>query len=154
MADRISGPDRRELLAGLGAALIGLPSRAAAAPGPVLALQARADALDLRPGPPPAALPSLAATPGDLRFRRGDALQIQLGNETAAPIALNWHGLDGVSASEPLLARSPVAPQGKDSLAIPLRHAGTFLCDMRLLGDSQAPASAARALIVAESETG
>jgi FtsP/CotA-like multicopper oxidase with cupredoxin domain len=35
---------------------------------------------------------------------------------------------------------------------IPLRHTGTFLCDMRLLGDGQALPSAARALIVAERE--
>jgi FtsP/CotA-like multicopper oxidase with cupredoxin domain len=153
MADRISGLDRRELMAGLGAALIGpaLPSRAAAEGRPVLALQARADALDLRPGQPATAITSLAATPGELRFKRGDALQIELGNETAAPIALNWHGIDGVSASEPLLARAPLAPQAKDSLVIPLRHAGTLLCDIRLLGDGASP-SAARALIVAENE--
>jgi FtsP/CotA-like multicopper oxidase with cupredoxin domain len=155
MADRISGPDRRELMAGLAAALIGpaLSSRAAAEGRPVLALQARTDALDLRPGQPPTAITSLAATPADLRFKRGDALQIQLGNETAMPIALNWHGIDGVSASEPLLVRAPVAPRANDSLVIPLRHAGTLLCDIRLLGDGQAPCSAARALVVAESET-
>ena len=35
---------------------------------------------------------------------------------------------------------------------IPLRHAGTFLCDLRLLGDGQARPLPARALIVAESE--
>ncbi|HEY3793350.1 MAG TPA: multicopper oxidase domain-containing protein [Bradyrhizobium sp.] len=144
-------------MAGLGAALIApaLPSRATAEGRPELALQARADALDLRPGQPATAITSLAAPRGntELRFRRGEALQIQLGNETTAPIALNWHGIDGVSASEPLLARTPLAPQAKDSLAIPLRHAGTFLCDMRLLGDGQAVPSAARALIVTENET-
>ena len=79
----------------------------------MLALQARTDALDLRPGQPPTAITSLAATPGDLRFKRGDTLQIQLGNETAMPIALNWHGIDGVPASEPLLVRAPVAPRAK-----------------------------------------
>ena len=35
---------------------------------------------------------------------------------------------------------------------VPLRHAGTFLCDLRLLGDGQARPSPARALIVGESE--
>ncbi len=35
---------------------------------------------------------------------------------------------------------------------IPLRHAGTFLCDLRLLGDGQARPLPARALVVGESE--
>jgi FtsP/CotA-like multicopper oxidase with cupredoxin domain len=166
MAERIPGSDgqlgrsldRRELMAGVGAALVGpaLASRAVAAgPPPVLALQARADALNLRPGQPATAIQSLALPHGntELRFKRGDTLQIQIGNETTAPIVLNWHGIDGVPASEPLLARSAVAAQATDSLAIPLRHAGTFMCDIRLLGDGQTPPSAARALIVAESET-
>ena len=33
---------------------------------------------------------------------------------------------------------------------VPLRHAGTFLCDLRLLGDGLARPSRARALIVQE----
>jgi FtsP/CotA-like multicopper oxidase with cupredoxin domain len=165
MAQRIPGSDgrlgrgldRRELMAGLGAAMVApaLPSPAAAEAPPVLALQAKADALDLRPGQPATAIWSLAGGHGntELRFRRGDALRIQLGNATTAPVALNWHGIDGVPAGEPLLARLPLAPQATDSFAIPLRHAGTFMCEGRLLGDAQTPPSAARALIVAESET-
>src|SRR6202011_4458693 len=35
---------------------------------------------------------------------------------------------------------------------IPLRHAGTFWCDLRLLGDGQARPSRARAFVVGESE--
>ena len=65
---------------------------------------------------------------------------------------LNWRGIDGVPAAEPLAARPPLAAGAKETSAIPLRHAGTFLCDLRLLGDGQARPSAARALIVAESE--
>ena len=146
--------DRRELVAGLGAALIApaLPSRAAAEG--VLALQARADTLDLRPGQPATAIWSLGGgTHAELRFQRGETLQVQLGNATTAPLALNWHGIDGVPASEPLLARSPVGAQAKDGFAIPLRDAGTFMCDGRLLGDGPVPPSAARALVVAESAT-
>ena len=149
--------DRRELMAGLGAALIGpaLPSRAAAE-GRACA-GAAGQGRRPRPASGPAGHRDLVARRGarnaELRFKRGDTLQIQLGNETTAPIALNWHGIDGVPASEPLLARPPLAPQATDSFAIPLRHAGTFMCDVRLLGDGQPPPSAARALIVAESET-
>jgi len=149
------GLDRRQLMAGLGAVLVApaLPSRAAGERP--LALQAKADTIDLRPGQPATAIRALAGGPGnaELRFKRGDTLQIQLGNTTTAPVALNWRGIDGVPASEPLLARSPLAPQATDSFAIPLRHAGTFMCDGRLLGDGQGSPSAARALIVAESET-
>ncbi len=77
---------------------------------------------------------------------------MSLGNETTSPVALNWHGIDGVPATEPFMARTPLAPQGKENFAIPLRHAGTFMCDVRLLGDGQTRPSAARALIVRESE--
>ena len=65
---------------------------------------------------------------------------------------LNWHGIDGVPAAEPLTARLPLAPGSQENLAIPLRHAGTFLCDLRLLGDGQARPSRRGPLIVGESE--
>ena len=68
------------------------------------------------------------------------------------PAVLNWRGIDGVPAVEPLTARPPLAAGGKEALQLPLRHAGTFLCDLRLLGDGQAQPSQARALIVRESE--
>jgi FtsP/CotA-like multicopper oxidase with cupredoxin domain len=67
-------------------------------------------------------------------------------------VALNWHGLDGTPATEPLLARPTLAPGARDSFVLPLRQAGTFLCDLRLLGDSQVLPSPARALVVPESE--
>lgn len=155
MVNRIFRPDRRELLAGLGAAMVGpaLPSMAATEARPALALQAKADAIALRPGQPDTSIWSLgAATPNILRFKRGDALDVRLANDTTAPVALNWHGIDGVAAAEPLLAQAALPPQGKQSLTIPLRHAGTFMCDLRLLGDGDGRPSAARALIVAENE--
>jgi FtsP/CotA-like multicopper oxidase with cupredoxin domain len=157
MADRTSGLDRRDLIAGLGATLIGpaLPSRAAAAEErPALALEARTDTISLRPGQPASSIVSLARGPanGELRFSRGDQLQVDLTNQTGIPIALNWRGFDGVPACQPLLGQAPLSPQGRVSLAIPLRQAGTFMCDVRLLGDGRPPASAARALVVTERE--
>jgi FtsP/CotA-like multicopper oxidase with cupredoxin domain len=156
MANRIFRPDRRELMTGLAAAMVSpaLPSMASAEARPSLALQAKADTLALRPGQPDTPIWSLGtSTPhGPLRFKRGDALEIRLGNDTTAPITLNWHGIDGVAMAEPLLAQPALAPQAKQSLEIPLRHAGTFMCDMRLLGDGEGRPSAARALIVGESE--
>jgi FtsP/CotA-like multicopper oxidase with cupredoxin domain len=156
MADRILRLDRRELMAGLGAALLGpaMPGTAAAQGHPSLMLPAKAGLLALRPGAPDTPIWSLAGPTPDpgLRFKRGDELEITFSNELPVPAVLNWQGIDGVPAAEPLVARSPLAANGRENLAIPLRHAGTFLCDIRLLGDGEARPSAARALIVGETE--
>jgi FtsP/CotA-like multicopper oxidase with cupredoxin domain len=87
-----------------------------------------------------------------LRFKRGDAIEVALTNQLPVPAVLNWRGLDGVPAAEPLAATTPLASGANQTFSIPLRHAGTFLCDLRLLGDGQARPSSARALIVTESE--
>ncbi len=156
MANRILRLDRRELLTGLGAAVLGpgLPRIAAAQGRRPLPLQAQAGSLALRPGAPETPIWSLQGSARDpaLRFRRGDQLEIELLNELPVPTVLNWYGLDGVAAAEPLAARSPLVSGARENLAIPLRHAGTLLCDLRLLGDGQARPSPARALIVAETE--
>jgi FtsP/CotA-like multicopper oxidase with cupredoxin domain len=65
---------------------------------------------------------------------------------------LNWRGIDGAPAAEPLTSRAPLAAGGKETVLVPLRRAGTYLCDLRLLGDGQARPSLARAIIVGESE--
>jgi FtsP/CotA-like multicopper oxidase with cupredoxin domain len=156
MADRIFQLDRRTLLTGLGAAVVGSPMpRMAAAQGrPGLSLQARPGVAGLRPGGPETPIWSLTTpTPETgLRFKRGDQLEVTLGNELPVPAVLNWRGIDGAPATEPLLARASVAAGAKDSFQAALRHAGTFLCDVRLLGDGQARPSAARAFVVNESE--
>jgi FtsP/CotA-like multicopper oxidase with cupredoxin domain len=156
MADRIFRLGRRELLAGLGAALIDpvLPGIAAAPGRASLTLQATSGVIALRPGQADTAIWSLQGSPPEPRpqFRRGDELEISLRNELPVPAVLNWHGLDGAPGVEPLVARPPLAPGGVEKLVLPLRQAGTFLCDLRLLGDGQARPSPARALIVAESE--
>ena len=156
MADRISRLDRRELLAGLGAAALtpSMSSIAAAQRHPPLSLQAKAGVAALRPGGPDTPIWSLLTpTPETgLRFRRGDTLEIALGNELPVRTVLNWHGIDGVPAAEPLAARAPVAAGAKETVTVQLRHAGTFLCDLRLLGDGQARPSPMQALVVGESE--
>jgi FtsP/CotA-like multicopper oxidase with cupredoxin domain len=156
MADRTFPLDRRELLTGLGAIALApaLPATAAAQGRPSLTLQARPGLLALRPGRPDTPIWSLGEQTPDpaFRFKRGDMLEIALGNELPIPALLNWHGIDGAPAAEPLAARAPLAPGAKETLAIPLRHAGTFLCDIRLLGDGQARPSPVRALVVEESQ--
>ncbi len=156
MADRILRLDRRDFLAGLGAAALGpaLPGFAAAQGHPLLTLQAKAGTIALRPGQPETPIWSLRGAPPDpiLRFKRGDEVEITLQNELPVPALLSWHGIDGVPAAEPLTVRAPMAAGGRETLAISLRHAGTLLCDLRLLGDGQAQPLPARALIVRENE--
>jgi FtsP/CotA-like multicopper oxidase with cupredoxin domain len=127
---------------------------AAAQRRPSLTLQAKAGVIALRPGGPDTPIWSLQGPTPDtgFRFKRGDALEITLGNELPVSAVLNWHGIDSIPAAEPLAARAPLAPGGKETFAIPLRYAGTFWCDLRLLGDGQARPSRARALVVGESE--
>jgi hypothetical protein len=78
----------------------------------------------------------LAARPAPTVWE-GDELEIAMQNSLPVRTVLNWHGLDGLTAAEPLITRSPLPPAGKETLAIPLRQAGTFLCDLRLLADGQ-----------------
>ncbi|WP_371817801.1 multicopper oxidase domain-containing protein [Bradyrhizobium sp. CCBAU 53421] len=60
------------------------------------------------------------------------------GNELPVAAALDCRGLDGIAAAEPLASRAPVATGAKDTFQLPLRHAGTFLCEP-LIGDGAAP---------------
>jgi FtsP/CotA-like multicopper oxidase with cupredoxin domain len=118
----------------------------------ILMLQAKPGAAALRPGQPDTPVWSLLTPETGMRFRRGDLLEVVLENDLPVPVVLDWRGIDGAPATEPLAARSALASGGKDSFAMPLRHAGTFLCDLRLLGDGQARPLPARVLVVGESE--
>ena len=156
MTDQIFPLSRREFVAGLGSAVLGPVTSSIALAGerPSLVLQAKADVVALRSGAPDTPIWSLGRSTSDpgLRFKRGDAVEVMLVNQLPVPAVLNWRGLDGVPAAEPLTATTPLAPSASQTLSIPLRHAGTLLCDLRLLGDGQARPSSARALIVSESE--
>jgi FtsP/CotA-like multicopper oxidase with cupredoxin domain len=156
MADRIFPLDRRELIAGLGAVALvpALPPMATAQGRPSLMLRAKAGAAALRAGQPDTPVWTLEGPPPDrdVSLKRGDALELTLQNDLPVPTVLNWHGIEGVAATEALAARAPLPPGAKETFAIPLRHAGTLMCDLRLLGDGQVLPSPARALIVRESE--
>jgi FtsP/CotA-like multicopper oxidase with cupredoxin domain len=114
-----------------------------------LTLQAKPDVLALRPG---AETPIWSIGSSELKFRRGDSLDVGFSNELPLASVLSWRGLDGVPDAEPLISRAPLASGAKESLQLPLRHAGTFVCDPGLLGDGQARPSRARALVVSENE--
>jgi FtsP/CotA-like multicopper oxidase with cupredoxin domain len=144
--------DRRTLLAGLGAAALEacLPAATLAQARRPLAISAKPDSLVLRPGG--AATPMWSVLGDDVRASRGGTLDLTLSNELPAPLVLYCRGIDGAPAAEPLLARAPLAAGAKESVQLPLRHAGTFLCDSGLLNEGQARPLRARPLVVLESE--
>jgi FtsP/CotA-like multicopper oxidase with cupredoxin domain len=152
MADRTFPVSRRQLLVGLGATALGptIPF-IAAAQGRALLLQAKSGGVSLRPGETDT--PAwLLESPTPARFKRGEELEITLHNDLPAPMAPHWRGIDGVPTAEPLIARASLAPGRKETFAIPMRHAGTFMADLRLLGDGQSHPLRALAWIVQESE--
>jgi len=145
MAKRTSLTSRRTFLGGLcGFALVPERSPAAAAPQALL-LRAAVTKIALRPGQREAPIWSLnGPTPGTaLRFKQGEEVEISLQNDLPVPVALDLRGLDGNTAAEPLTVRPPLAPAATTTFRLPLRHAGNFLCDIRLLADG---AAAARSL--------
>ncbi len=156
MAERILRLNRRALISGLGAAVLApaMPGIAATPRHASLVLQAKDGIIALRPGAPETPIWSFQEpTPEPaFRFRRGDELEITVRNDLPVPTLLNWHGLDGVPAAEPLAARPPLSARDSETQVIPLRHAGTSLCDLRLLGDARARPLPACAVVVEESE--
>jgi FtsP/CotA-like multicopper oxidase with cupredoxin domain len=156
MTDCRSFPTRRGVLTGLAAGVMNASIRrpAAAQERHILALSATPGLASLRRGEKDTSVWSLVAVPvANLRFRRGDEVEVTLNNDLPVPVAVNWHGIDGVPAIEPLTVRAPVSPGRKDTFVMPLRHAGTMLCDVRLLGDGQGLPSRALPLVVEERET-
>jgi FtsP/CotA-like multicopper oxidase with cupredoxin domain len=147
-----SALDRRELIAGLGAVALAplLPVAGLAQGRSALALQAKPDSLALRPEAP--ATPIWTLQGPELGFGRGETAEIAFANELPVPALLDCRGLDGAPTAEPLTARTPLAAGTKETLQLPLRHAGTFLCGLALPGDGQARPSRARALVVRESQ--
>ena len=151
MSDHIFRPNRRAVMAGLAASTFLQPDKAAHADqASRLTLRCKADLLELREGQPATPIWSLGDQP--LVFKRGDRPDITLDNDLPVPVLLNWRGVDGAAAVEPLLARVALAPSATDTLQLPLRHAGTYLCDFSLPGDGAARATRALPLIVGESE--
>ncbi|MBR0829456.1 multicopper oxidase domain-containing protein [Bradyrhizobium manausense] len=146
-----SRPNRRELMAGIAAAVMipALPTR------PVRASQARlltakADTLSLRPNGPATPVWSFAGP--DLRLKRGQSQEVAFDNGLPSPAILSWRGLDAAAAAEPLLNRQPVAAGAKETSIISTPHAGTLMVDLRLLEDGLKQPARPLPVIVQESE--
>jgi hypothetical protein len=104
-------------------------------------LQAKAGIVALRPGEANTPIWSLLgpAHERDMSLKRGDDLEITLANELPVAAALNWHGLDGVPAAEPLVARAPLSPGAKQTFVIPLRHAALLCATFASWGGQRPP---------------
>ena len=89
---------------------------------------------------------------GNLSFQRSETANVTVGNGLPAPLSLHWRGLNGASAAEPLLARTPLAAGASESFPLTMLHAGTSLCDSGLLGDGLAHPLRSKPLIVLETE--
>ena len=142
--------DRREVMAGLAAAALNPASpRIATAEGrQSLHLRAATDTIALDPARPPMQVASLQGPAPAVRIKRGGELDLRLRNDLPAPVALDLHGVDGAGSAEPLVRRQAVAAGAEDTFVVPLRQAGTFLCDVRLLGAAVRPL----ALIIEDSD--
>jgi FtsP/CotA-like multicopper oxidase with cupredoxin domain len=148
MSNRMSWTSRREVIAGLGAATVA--SRLPAAAGRTPPLRALAGTIALRQGGPET--PAWAFGVAKLRFGRSDKQQITFENRLPVPVVLNWRGIGGARAAEPLISQPALAPDNDETFEIPLRYAGTFMCDVRLLGDGAARPSRPLPVIVEESQ--
>lgn len=149
MTNQVFLLSRRGLLAGLGTAALvsgmGLPALAQAPAS--LALRARPGKLAKTEGFEAPVWLLETASPGPIRVPKGN-LAVTLSNELPAPIVLNWLGIDGAPAAEPLTGQAPVPPGGRAAFTLPLRQAGTALISAQLLGDASGRPEAGRALIV------
>jgi FtsP/CotA-like multicopper oxidase with cupredoxin domain len=87
------------------------------------------------------------------RYNRGTLLNIALQNELPMPAALSIRSIDGAPGIEPLAAQPPLAPGARGSVSVPLRHAGTYLCDLWLPDDAALQPTRSLPLIVDEIES-
>lgn len=141
MSNDILRPNRRRVLASLGAVAIGplIPHASIAAESAPLFVRAESATIDLSPGHPASPVWQLSAPSEVLRVRRGAPLELTLTNGLPAPIALSWRGPAAASAIEPLLVQPALAPGASARLALPTSQAGTGFCDIRLLADTSSP---------------
>lgn len=149
MTNQVFSPSRRTLLTGLGGAALvsglGLPVLAQTAAS--LTLRARPGKLAKTEGFEPPVWLLETERPGPIRVPKGD-LAVTLSNELPAPIVLNWLGIDGAPAAEPLTGQPPVSPGGRTAFTLPLRQAGTAFISAQILDDPAGRPAAGRALIV------
>ena len=151
MASRFSPIDRRDFLAGVGAASLAplLSGISGARAGSPLVLHARRDTRSLRPAGLETLLWSFLGQ-AEGQPKPGEGFNFTFSNELPVPAVLSCRGLDGSPATEFLLAQPALAPGESRDIQIPFRRAGTHFFDIRLLGDGQGRPSRALAVMPLE----
>lgn len=124
-----------------------------AAPPPVRAAERKSLSLELSPAALDIALEKQVQGSKFVavklpRFVRGDIAEVTVRNTLPVAAAIHWRGLDGAPELQPWLARPPIAAGGTGVFTVPLRHAGTLLCEARLADGQRL---AALPVVVAES---
>jgi FtsP/CotA-like multicopper oxidase with cupredoxin domain len=140
MTNSFFATDRRRFMAAFGAfGLSAAMSRASAGQaGQTLRLEATPTTILLRPGEGPIPIWGLETSAAPLRLKTGQ-LDVTFRNGLPAPAVLDWRGIDGAPAAEPLAARPPVPPGAEVTFPLPLRRSGTYFADLRLLTAPDAP---------------
>jgi FtsP/CotA-like multicopper oxidase with cupredoxin domain len=158
MAGLIISLDRRKLMTGLAAVAMSQVVGARSQERRGLLLSAHeSDPFDATMKAEPAVW-SLLGPPSDHGapiFRRGDELEITFMNLLPVPAALNWYGIDGAPGAEPLFKPTPLSKgtlESRETFVAPLRHAGTYMFDLGLLGDGQKKATRPLDFVVRERE--
>jgi FtsP/CotA-like multicopper oxidase with cupredoxin domain len=135
MANSFSAFSRRRFMARFGAAtLTAMMPRASAGQAPqTLRLEARPGAILLRPGEAPTPIWGLEPAAATPRLKAGQ-LEVTFRNALPVPAVLDW----------------PIQPGAEVSFPLPLRRAGTFFADLRLLAPPEAPPCRPLPLVVEE----
>ncbi|WP_245286863.1 multicopper oxidase domain-containing protein [Bradyrhizobium sp. Tv2a-2] len=115
-----------------------------------LRLEAQLATIPLGPGQAPTTIWGLVPSISPLRLKGG---QVEVTFRNRLPVAAvpDWRGIDGAALAEPLIARPAVPPGAEATFPLPLRRAGTFFADLRLLAAPGAPPSRPLPFIVEES---
>ena len=134
IANRFFAVDRRRFMAGFGTAgVTAILSRGSAAQAPrTLTLEAKPSSISVRPSEAPTPIWGLESSAAPLRLKPGQ-VEVTFRNGLPVPAALDWRGIDGAPAAEPLTARPPVPPGAEVTFPLPLRRAGTYFVDLRPL---------------------
>ena len=137
MSDHYLPAEPARRYGGTGGCRISTAGRGCQAEGPPpLALRCQPDILALQRGK--GCYTDLVARRQATSFQAWRSPEITLTNDLPVPLVLNWRGVDGVAAAEPLLGEPSLGPSSSDAFYLPLGHAGTYLCDPALLGDGAA----------------
>ena len=117
---------------------LGAAAVAAVRPPPAQTAERKTVSLELSPagldlGPEQQIQGSKLAAAVPQRLVRGDVFEVTVRNKLTVAAAIHWRGLDGAPELQPWLARPPIPAGETGVFTVPLRHAGTLVCEARAI---------------------